>query len=252
MSLKDAIYNFVLLKFDSIKKEFEDISIEAKKALIKLSRGNRKVYSIYKENHLSQTKGKAIYKELFDKNIIKKELSREKPLKLHPKQKLKKELRDYVIEDKIKFCKNFHRFWFTFIEPNIWDLEAKNYEKVSNIISKEFEKFVSFEFENLSERLIAKIFYQTENFGSFWTKDVEIDLLFKTKDDLLIAGEVKWKTHQVCKNILTILQKKCEREGLKIDFFALFSKSGFSKKLHNIKNEKVLLFELKDFKILYM
>lgn len=192
------------------------------------------------------------YKELFDKNIIKKEFSREKPLKTHPKQKLKKELRGYAIEDKIKFCRNFYRFWFTFIEPNIADLRAKNYEKVLKIINLEFEKYISLEFEDLSEKLLMKTFSQSENFGSFWTKNIEIDLLFKTKNNLLVAGEVKWKNHKICKNILTILQKKCAKEDLKIDFFALFSKSGFSKELYNIQDEKVLLFELKDFKILYM
>ena len=209
------------------------------------------MYSIYK-NSLSQTKGRLAYKELFDKNIIKKELSREKPLKTHPKQKLKKELRDYVIEDKIKFSKNFYRFWFTFIEPNIEDLKAKKYENILKIIDLEFEKFVSLEFENLSEKLIMKSFHQNKNFGSFWTKDVEIDLLFKTNDNLLIAGEAKWKNHKICKNILTILQKKCARERLEIDYFALFSKSGFSKELYKQKDKKLLLFELKDFKVLYM
>lgn len=217
-----------------------------------MSRGDRKVYSIYKVDTISQIKGRVIYKELFDKNFIKKELSREKPLKKHPKQKIKKELRGYVIEDKIKFCKKYHRFWFTFIQPNIDLIKEQNYDKLMGLINREFEKFISFEFEDLSEKLISKTFSQDDDFGSFWTKNIEIDLLFLTNSEKLLAGEAKWKNHKVCKNIYTLLQKKCNKENLQIDYFALFSKSGFSKELYNLKDEKLLLFELKDFKLLYV
>ncbi|MFV0481935.1 MAG: DUF234 domain-containing protein, partial [Campylobacteraceae bacterium] len=188
----------------------------------------------------------------FKKKTIFKEKSREKPLKTHPKQKLKKAYRSYNIEDKIRFSKGFDRFWFTFVEPNIKLLEMGEFDKVLSFVEAGFEKFVSLEFEYLSEELIFNIYGDGEKFGGFWTKSIEIDLLFQSKNGLKIAGEAKWKNHKVCKNILTHLKKKCEKEKLDVDMFALFSKSGFSKELLGLRDKNLQLFELEDFKTLYM
>ena len=86
--------------------------------LIRLARGDRKSYSIYKKENISQPIGKQIYKTLFETKIIEKEFSREKPIRTNPKQLIRKNLRKYKIEDKIRFCDESNRFWFTLIAPN--------------------------------------------------------------------------------------------------------------------------------------
>lgn len=136
--------------------------------------------------------------------------------------------------------------------PNEDVLDAKDFSKLMKIIDVGFSKFVSLEFEHLCEKLILNNFGQSSNFGSFWTKNTEIDLLLVTQKGESIAGEAKWKNHKVCKNTLTLLERKCKHEKLHIDKFALFSKSGFSKELKSLQNERILLFDLEDIKKMYM
>ncbi len=188
-----------------------------------------------------------MYKSLFEKKIIRKEKSREKPLREFKGQLIKKSLRKYEIQDKIHFCDNFTRFWFTYIAPNI--------DKTLHVdqIMQSIEQYISLSFEELSNDLIIHK-YKKENIinhGSYWDKNIEIDLLVETKDGTIVAGESKWKNHKVCKNILKSLQKKCDKAELGASKFVLCSKSGFSKELKSKQSDEVMLFELKDFEELY-
>ncbi len=215
--------------------------------LVRLAIGDRKSYTVYKKENISQVRGRTLYKSLFEKGIIKKEKSREKPLREFKGQLIKKSLRRYEIQDKIHFSNNFTRFWFTFIAPHLY--EPLHVDKIMQNI----EQYISLSFEELSNELIVHKYKKENiiNFGTYWDRSIEIDLLIETKDGTIIAGETKWKNHKVCKNILKTLQKKCERVELGASKFVLFSKSGFSKELKSKKNDKIMLFELKDFEELY-
>lgn len=223
--------------FSHHQKEFTDM-------LTALASGDRKIYSIYDKCTISRYLGQSLYKELFLNGIIKKESSREKPLKKGAKERLKKRFKSYKIEDKILFKDSFTRFWYTFITPHFNLIKEK--ERLSEIIKSGFEKFVSLTFEALCEKLLL-LRSEAISSGSYWSKNTEIDILIIDKNNSTTAAEVKWKNHAVCKNILTQLQKKCAKEQLNADIFALFSKSGFSKELLKMRSEKLLLFDLEDF-----
>jgi hypothetical protein len=233
--------------YDENKKFQNDLEL----VLARIAIGDRKNYSIYEKDNISQLRGRSLFKALFEKNIIKREKSREKPKKLHKKQLIKKSLRRYKIQDKIHFVDNFTRFWFTFIYPYLKN--SLHVEDVKKQINQNLDSFISLSFEELSnELLICKLKRENVlNYGSYWDKKIEIDLLIEDKNGTIIAGESKWKNHKICKNILNKLQNKCKKTNLKIDYFALFSKSGFSKELLNQRDSTVLLFDLKDFKGLY-
>ena len=66
----------------------------------------------------------------------------------------------------------------------------------------------------------------------------------------MIAGECKWKNQRISKNILNKLEKKCEVGNLKVDYYALFSKSGFSNELLRNRPDNLLLFDSNDFEML--
>ena len=251
ISLFENIMIHVLKKYDELKDLFifSDDKDEQKimeTLLYKIATGDRKSFSILKKAQISQIKGRAIYKKLIQKSIILKEYSREQPLKKEPKQLIKKEFRGYMIEDKIQFFKQFYRFWFTFIYPNQELLQNKKYEEVLKIIKSNFDKYISLTFEFLCNDFIQEYFLhdQIVQIGSYWDKDIEIDLLAKTKSGKLIAGECKYKNQKICKNTLTKLQKKCKKANLDINTYALFSKSGFSKELQKLKSTNLLLFDL--------
>lgn len=237
----------ILQKYQQLKPSFifsDDLKVQQdiEKLLFRIAVGNRKIYSIYK-NDISQFHGSSLYQILFSKGIIFKEHSRECPLSIP----LKKEFRRYKIEDKIRFTKGFYRFWFTFIAPHKEQIEKGEYNEVLEKISIELDKYISFTFEVFSNELIKKHFESVEA-GSYWDKHIEIDVLAKTANGKVIAGESKWKNHKVSKNTLNKLQKKCELVDLKVDYFALFSKSGFSNELLKNKNKNVLLYDIESFK----
>ena len=242
----------ILNRIDELKPYFmydenSDFQKDLESILVRLAIGDRKSYTVYKKENISQVRGRALYKSLFEKKIIKKEKSREKPLREFKGQLIKKSLRKYEVQDKIHFSDNFTRFWFTFIAPHI--------EKPLHVekIIENIEQYISLSFEELSNELLIHKCKKENiiNFGSYWDRNIEIDLLIETKDGTIIAGETKWKNHKVCKNILKTLQKKCERAELGASKFVLCSKSGFSKELKSKSSDEIMLFELKDFEELY-
>lgn len=214
--------------------------------LHRLAIGTRKHYSIYK--NISQARGRGIYKILYDRDIISKEYTREKPL---PKDKgpLKKEFRGYKREDKIQFTKEYYRFWYTFIYPHYKDLEKNEYNQILSDIEKNLDYFISRYFEELSNTLLADIYSnEIKESGGYWDKNVEIDLLIKLKDGTQITGECKWTNHKISKNILNKLKKVTAKAQIRADYYALFSKNGFSKELEKREDKQVYLYDLQAFK----
>lgn len=67
---------------------------------------------------------------------------------------------------------------------------------------------------------------------------------------MTILGECKYKDRTVCKNELTKLKMKAAESGIKVDVYALFSKSGFSKELLSMQDDNLLLFDLGDLEVL--
>ena len=250
--LSTCIQADIIDKIDELKPYFiydKDIDFQKdlESILIQLAIGDRKSYTIYKKTNISQVRGRALYRSLFEKNIIKKERSREKPIRKFKGELIKKSLRKYKIQDKIHFCDNFTRFWFTFIAPYFYKpLDI-------NKIMQNIEQYISLSFEELSNELIIHRYKKENiiNYGSYWDKDIEIDLLIETKNGTMIAGESKWKNHKICKNILKTLEKKCIKAELGASKFVLCSKSGFSKELKTKRSSEIVLIELKDFEELF-
>lgn len=215
---------------------------------MKFAKSDRKKLGINKI--LPRFKAQKITTYLLNLKFITLEKSHEiKPKPIRKNEKLKKELRRYVVHDKIHFKNNFSRFWFRFIEPNLKDIQNKNYEIVMQKIKDDFDHFCSLGFELLSAKLLCKKLNINGGISSFWNKELEIDLYFKS-ENLTIVGECKYKQRKICKNVINLLLAKCQKADIKPDFIALFSKNGFSNELLNNKNPQILLFELEDFKAL--
>ena len=255
-NLHDNILHNILMRYEEHKSRFvyssdARLQHDLSTLLFRIAVGDRKSHSIYKSD-ISQPRGRELYKILFDKAIIDKEYSRETPLPKIPGRFLKKELRRYRIEDKILFQHNFTRFWFTFVLPFETQIARGEFTAVMAHIERELDKYISFTFENLSNLLIRQIFTRETvvESGSYWDKDIELDLLAKTHSGKVIAGECKWKNQRISKNILNKLQKKCELGKLHVDYYALFSKSGFSNELRKINQKNLLLIDIDAFELL--
>jgi hypothetical protein len=145
------------------------------------------------------------------------------------------------------------RFWFGFVTYYRKDLALGKGDDFLENFEKHYERLRSLVYEQLCDALLVQ-YYETksplESSGSYWNIYSEFDILAVTKDKKIILGECKYKERSICKNELTKLKQKAAESGIKVDVYALFSKSGFSKELLGMKDENLLLFDLNDLKVL--
>jgi len=217
--------------------------------LIATARGDGKLYTILKKAKLGEQAGERIVAELVRLGVVRIEFSRESPLRMHPKQKLKKELRSYRIQDKVRFVTPFMRFWFGFVEPYRDALSSGKSDRFLTHFKEHYEQLRTLVYEQLSDALLVTYYEKISplvTHGSYWDRYSEFDILAQTQDSRIILGECKYKDRKVCKNELTKLRVKAEQSGIKVDTYALFSKSGFSKELLAMQEEGLLLFDLDD------
>ena len=244
----EAIRAEILDDYKNLMARFyfdEDSDEVIKMALIKLARSDRKKFIVNKI--LPQSMTNRVYANLFSKDFLVLEKSQEKPRVKNKRQILKKSERAYKIEDKIHFNSHFSRFWFRFIEPNLSLLKDGRSEEILELIRREFDEYASLGFELLSSELMAKkLGLDGILLSSFWSKNIELDMLFSINGKIIV-GEAKYKERKICKNVLNLVLHKCERLGIKPDIVALFSKSGFSNELLGLKDERLRLYEIKDY-----
>ena len=225
-----------------LEKRF-DFNAELRTALCKIARNDRKKFTINK--FFSRRASLRIYAEALRLGILSVEKSLERPSPKNKRQKAKKTLARDKIQDKIHFNDNFSRFWFYFIEPNLEALKEKRTEETMRLIRQEFDNYASFGFEMLCREFLDKKFGVNLT-RSLWVKNIEIDL-FAVKGGKIIVGEAKFKEHKMCKNAVNLLLQKCKKLEFAPDYVALFSKSGFSNEINNLKNDRILRFSLNDF-----
>jgi len=231
------------------------MEVPYKNILMTIARGDGKMYSVFKKARVSYEVGIDIVEELISLNILRVEKTRERPLKVHPKQKLKKELRAYRIQDKLRFSSPFMRFWFGFVARYEGALLEGDADNFLDYFQTYYERLRSLVYEQLSDALLVEYFHSTAPLlgsGSYWNQHSEFDILALTSDKRIILGECKYKNRKVCKNELTKLKAKALQSGIHVDIYALFSKSGFSKELLGMRNDHLLLFELDDLKQLML
>ena len=221
--------------------------------LVAVARGDGKLYSVLRKAKLSEAIGEQLVHELVSLNVLRIEGSRESPLRSHPKHKLKKELRSYRVQDKLRFVQPFMRFWFGFVTYYRKDLLLGKGDDFLENFEKHYERLRSLVYEQLCDTLLIEYCGDKKSIvesGSYWNIHSEFDILAVNKDKKIILGECKYKDRKVCKNELTKLKTKAEESGINVDVYALFSKSGFSKELLQMSDEQLLLFDLDDLKVL--
>ncbi len=240
-------------KFQALISPSYLIESPYREILTAVARGDGKLYSVLRKAKLSEAIGEHIVQDLVSLNVLRIESSREAPLRIHAKHKLPKELRAYRIQDKLRFIQPFMRFWFGFVTYYRNDLALGKGEKFLENFMKHYERLRSLIYEQLCNDLLLKYYEDKESIissGSYWNVYSEFDIFLTTKSKKIILGECKYKDRTVCKNELTKLKQKADESGIKVDVYAIFSKSGFSKELLSMKSQTLLLFDLDDLKCL--
>ncbi len=245
--------NFVhhFTKFQTLVSPSYLLEAPYREVLMSAARGDGKFYSVVKKARLSEGVGEKIIQELISLDILWLEHSREAPLKIHPKHKLKKELRSYRRQDKLRFVEPFMRFWFGFVMYYAKELSQGESSAFLENFQRNYERLRSLVYEQLCDALLVKHYQSSApllSSGSYWDQHSEFDILAVTSDKKLILGECKYKNRKVCKNELSKLKAKALHSGIKVDIYALFSKDGFSNELLQTKEKNLLLFDLNDLK----
>lgn len=206
-----------------------------------LATGDSRVHSALKRARISRSEAEEAIDELCDKGIIKAEYSLESPP--NPDEK---------VDDKLNFSTPFMRFWFAFISPFFKTIKEGDYKEAKEKFANRELEFFELLFLKLSHELIKKSFKEDAivEIGSYWDRNIQIDILAKTASGKIVAGICKYSGQKAKKSDLSKLKDLCEAAQLTPDIYTIVSKSGFSNELKTLKGEDLKLYGLKNFKTL--
>jgi len=146
----------------------------------------------------------------------------------------------------------FFRFWFSYIYPFKSELEMKNFLPAMRKLRQSFQAMLSQAYESVAQEVLRK--HQEDIFpfmriGRWWYKGEEIDIVALNPDTKeILFAEVKWGNKPVGVNIYEDLRRKASLidwyHGSRKEYYALFSKTGFTDKIKEIaKRENLYLFD---------
>jgi AAA+ ATPase superfamily predicted ATPase len=250
--IKDIILKDFYRYYEKIRK-LTSQNRYSKRLLRALAVGDRRIFSAFNKANLNnQNGGEALhYLELQD--VIQIEYSREEPARsLQPKGKLKREVARHRISHKVLFKEPFVRFWFYFVSRYVKEIQSGNYENFLKNFQQRQNSYTSLIFEELSEILLNYHLRDSDilSSGSYWDRNVEIDILTITKDEKKYIAECKWRNHKINKKELHKLEKKCKKLDITPNQIILFSKRGFSKELLQMQGSNLALYSCEDFSLL--
>ncbi len=203
--------------------------------------GDGRTHSAFKKANVDNEAGMKAVNELCEMGIIRREES---------KKEFVSWAEDYKVSDKLIFNTPFMRFWFAFVSPLFKGIKEGDYKEVQDRFANRKADFVNLTFEQLSLELL-KLEFKNDPIiqsGSYWDKDVEIDIYAKTKSGKIIVGSCRYSNSKIKKSELTKLQEKCKVAKIEPDIFVLSAKNGFSSELKSLKGENLKLFTLKNFR----
>lgn len=201
--------------------------------------GDGKITNAFKRANIEKEVGQKALEELLEIGVIKR--------MKHKKTFVSWDEHE-VVSDKLYFVTPFLRFWFAFVSPLFKGIKEGDYKEVKERFTNKEADMNSFIFEQLSREFLKLEFANINKCSSYWDSKNEIEIYATTKDEKTIVGSCKYTNAKMKKSELTKLQQMCEQSGIQADIFVLFSKTGFSNELKELKGENLKLYTLKSFK----
>jgi len=203
--------------------------------------GDRREHSAFKKVNVGREDGEEVIDFLIKDGFLKFDKSVEKPV----------DEKD-GISDKLLFITPFMRFWFAVVSPMYKSIKEGDYTEVTKRWDGMKAEFTTLIYYQLLLELLELSLKEEfegdaiESIGSYYDKNVEIDILIKRKSGSLLAGACKYGKQKMNKSELTKLKENCVKAELDVDTFILYSKNKFSSELKKEKGEKVRLFSLRN------
>jgi len=209
--------------------------------LTAIATGDRREHSAFKKVNIGREEGEEVIDFLIKDGFLKFDRSVEKPVNEAD-----------GISDKLLFITPFMRFWFAVVSPTYKGIKEGDYKEVTARWSGIKSEFTALIYQQLVLELIQLSFKEefegdaVESIGSYYDKNVEIDILIKRKSGILLAGSCKFGKQKMNKSELTKLKENCAKAELEVESFVLFSKNKFSSELKKEKGENVRLLSLRN------
>lgn len=228
------------------KKEFLHGEVEF--ILKEELREPRTYLSILKAISWGKTKAGEIINETgLGKNILFKYLGVLEDLKLITREvpategsRLKSKRGLYKISD------NFVKVWFQYVYPYKSNLEIGEYIEVIQKFRTGFPILLSSAYEKICQEILKenqKSIFSFEKIGRWWDNNNEIDIIgMNSENRQIIFCECKWSSKDIGTNILNNLIEKSKKvdwnNGKRKEYFALFSKRGYTEELMKVAMER--------------
>jgi len=205
-----------------------------------ISTGDRREHSAFKKANVGRNVGENSIDFLVDNGLLIVEKSIEKPVA------------DEEVSEKLLFAQPFMRFWFSAVSPYYKGIKEGDYKEVKERWGHMQQGFSDHILQQLTMELVKNSFVEDpiKSIGSYWDKNIEIDILAKTKSGKIVAGLCKYSKAKAGKNELAKLKEDCKKAELDIDTYVIFSKNKFSNELKKEKSEDLKLFALRNIRSL--
>jgi len=151
----------------------------------------------------------------------------------------------------VEFSDNYFRFWFTYIYKLRTTLELGLIEEALEYVTETLDQYTSKIFERIIIELLPHLYrskiLKTKpiQFGRWWHKDIEIDLVIREPGKSTTFVETKWKdlTHSEALRILDELQKKSTKTGLQSpqNFYMLVARKITDKETPIVENHRIII-----------
>ncbi len=242
--LEELIESKIYKNYTYIHNDITKItdSDKIKHALLSgVATGDSRSHSAFKRARISRADGENALDLLCDSGIVELEHSLEEALD-----------DDSFASHRVNFMAPFVRFWFSSVSPFFQGIKEGDYKEASQSFLNREYNFYEHIFQKLSLELVKKEFSDDPivEIGSYWDKNVTIDILAKTRSGKTVAGICKYAKVKAKKSELTKLKEQCLLAKLTPDICIVVSKSGFSNELKSLKSDETRLYALKSFRTL--
>ncbi len=206
-----------------------------------IATGDRREHSAFKKVNIGREEGEEVIDFLIKDGFLVFDKSVEKPV----------DEKD-GISDKLLFVTPFMRFWFATVSPTYKSIKEGEYDDFTKRWSSMKHEFSTLIYIQLIRELLQLSFKNEfegdaiESIGSYYDKNVEIDILIKRNSGAVLAGSCKLGKQKSNKAELSKLKEACKKAELDVETYILFSKNKFSSELKKEKGKNVRLFSLRN------
>jgi len=207
--------------------------------------GTEHEHDAFKKAKVGRDRGEEAIDYLEKKSLLRFDLSVEEPAKESDR-----------LSDRLLFRLPFMRFWFAAISPYYQSISAGDF---TEFIEKWQQLKGNFSIA-LSNLLIRDLVVQgiknsdsddpIVTIGSYYAKQVHMEMLALHKSGKLLAGECKYSQKPAQPNMIKALKERGEKAALDVSDYVLFSKHGFSPEVEQMSGDEMTLYTQKDLALL--